>query len=427
MRPYTNLKRCTNLEWRVTSEARRAVERGNQPWIQAHVPLAAFVENQTIPLSGRYRRRNLVFYRIRDGQYARRYVRPRDPRTPAQRRVRALLGALSRQWRLLTQAQQWAWVGVAEVMLSRRRLDRGPLTGQLLFHKLNFVLRLVGREPLEWPVRREVFRPNPVGELKIQWEHGQLRLKLRRIGPMADDIMVYGEAPVSARRTKPRHPLYLGVLPSSGTASVPACAASAGRPASPNFSSQVPASAGRWFDITDWYVARFGVPEAGKKVILCTQQQRNGWTDWAMNLSAALVPARVGKGRRPRAAGRKPATPPEAREKLMGLNELLGLPGLQDWPRVPHPAPAHAFGLRTSDFALRTSSPSPRCPLSDTAIPRALRDHYESTPMCIVQPPVIAAPYEHTPRFPFHASRFPLPAASATHRKCHRRSLWRGT
>jgi len=425
MRPYTNIKRCTNLEWRVTSEARRAVERGNQPWIQAHLPLAAFVENQTIPLSGRYRRRNLVFYRIRNGQYARRYVRPRDPRTPAQRRVRALLGALSRQWRLLTQAQQWAWVGVAEAMLSRRRLDRGPLTGQLLFHKLNFVLRLVGREPLEWPVRREVFRPNPVGELKIQWEHGQLRLKLRVKGPMADDIMVYGEAPVSAKRNKPRHPLYLGVLPASGRASVPACAP----------------SAGRWFDITDWYVARFGVPEAGKKVILCTQQQRNGWTDWAMNRSAALVPARLGKRRRPNAAGRRTATPREARENLMGLNELLGLPGLQDWPRVPHPAPAHAFGLRTSDFALRTSSPSPRRPLSDTAIPRALRDHYESTPMCIVQPPVIAAPYEQTPPFPFqvsrfpihvsrityHASRFPLPAASANHRKSHRRSLWRGT
>ena len=183
------------------------------------------------------------------------------------------------------------------------------------------------------------------------------------------------------------------------------------------------------------------MPEAGKKVILCTQQQRNGWTDWAMTLSAALVPARVGKGRRPNAAGRKPATPPEAREKLMGLNELLGLPGLQEWPRFPHPAPAHAFGLRPSDFALRTSSPSPQRPLSDTAIPRALRDHYESTPMCIVQPTIIAAPYEHTPPFPFqvsrfpihvsrityHASRFPLPAASANHRKCHWRSLWRGT
>ena len=425
MRPYTNIKRCTNLEWRVTSEARRAVERGNQPWIQAHLPLAAFVENQTIPLSGRYRRRNLVFYRIRDGQYARRYVRPRDPRTPAQRRVRALLGALSRQWRLLSQAQQWAWVGVAEAMLSRRRLDRGPLTGQLLFHKLNFVLQLVGREPLEWPVRREVFRPNPVGELKIQWEHGQLRLKLRVIGPMADDIMVYGEAPVSAKRNKPRHPLYLGVLPASGTASVPACAT----------------SAGRWFDITDWYVARFGVPEAGKKVILCTQQQRNGWTDWAMNRSAALVPAREAKGRAPKATDRRTASPPEARKKLMGLNELLGLPGLQERPPFPHPAPDRAFSLRPSDFALRTSSPSPRCPLSDTAIPRALRDHYESTPMCIVQPSVIAAPYEQTPPFPFqvsrfpihvsrityHASRFPLPAASANHRKCHWRTLWRGT
>ena len=79
--------------------------------------------------------------------------------------------------------------------------------------KLNFVLWLLGRELLLWPSQPVVFGSNPVGELMIRREHGQLRLKLRVVGPVVEDIMVYGEAPVSPGRNKPRHPVFLGLLP----------------------------------------------------------------------------------------------------------------------------------------------------------------------------------------------------------------------
>ena len=112
----------TDLTFRVTSQALRAVRRGDQAWIQAHLALAAFVEMGGIPISGRYRRRNLVFYRIGNRQYAREYVIPRDPRTLAQQDRRAIMRWLAPEWQRLSQKQQDAWIAAAEKVWSRRRL-----------------------------------------------------------------------------------------------------------------------------------------------------------------------------------------------------------------------------------------------------------------------------------------------------------------
>ena len=58
-----------------------------------------------IPKSGRCK--DLVFYRIRRRQFARRYVVPALRRTPATARARGSLGALSKMWRtLLTEEQR---------------------------------------------------------------------------------------------------------------------------------------------------------------------------------------------------------------------------------------------------------------------------------------------------------------------------------
>ena len=324
---------CTDLARSVTAEALRALRRGDQAWIQAHLPLAAFIENGAVPISGKYRHRNLVFYRRRNRQYARRYVIPRDPRTHAQQHVRAIMGLLSQQWQRLTEEQRRAWIAVAEQVLSRLRLTQGPLTGEMLFIKLNFVLWLLGRELLLWPSPPVVFGSNPVGELLIRREHRQLRLKLRVEGPVVEDIMVYGEAPVSAARNKPRHPVFLGLLP---------------------------APRGGWSDITELYAARFGKPEVGKKVMICTRQQRAGWEDPYVQVSGAVVPAR------PVAAPRQP--PRNTRTGLglglgfrglgelvgvqdfhgLALNDLLGLPGLQEIPRFPLPALGRVPGRKSS-------------------------------------------------------------------------------
>jgi hypothetical protein len=71
-----------------------------------------------IPKSGRCG--DLVFYRLRRRQFARRYVVPALRRTPATARARGSLGALSKMWRtLLTQEQRQGWNAAAAKVQSR--------------------------------------------------------------------------------------------------------------------------------------------------------------------------------------------------------------------------------------------------------------------------------------------------------------------
>ncbi|MEI6601658.1 MAG: hypothetical protein WCN21_14345 [Comamonadaceae bacterium] len=67
---------------------------------------------------------------------------------------------------------------------------------------------------------------------------------------MADDIMVLGQAPCSAGRTKRRNVAYLGLLPTPRDG---------------------------LSDITELYVARYGEPRPGEKVFVVTCQPKDGW------------------------------------------------------------------------------------------------------------------------------------------------------
>ena len=95
-----------------------------------------------------------------------------------------------------------------------------------------------------------VFGPNPVGKLVITNGEDGVRLLLSVTGPAVEDIMVFGQAPCSAGRTKRRNVSYLGLLP---------------------------APEGGVSDITELYVARYGEPRAGEKVFIVTRQQKDGW------------------------------------------------------------------------------------------------------------------------------------------------------
>ena len=281
--------------------------------------------------------------------------------------------AVSQEWRKRTQEQQQAWIGAAQRVPSRLRLTQGPLTGQVLFVKLNSVLALLGRELLVSPPEQVGFGPNPVEDLVIRREHGRMRLKLRLVGPVVEDIMVYGEAGVSAGRNKPRHPVYLGLLP---------------------------AARGGWSDITEQYVARFGLPEPGKKIIICTRQQRNGWEDYAVKVSGALVPVPKSLLNTPKALkGERPA--------FKRSSELLGLPDFHLLTELPE---LNGFPLRPSAFSLQPSAfpfrPSSFPPFSDgTTIFRGWNDG--RGPMCTGKSSEIA-PFSHP--FPNHAARAPFPA-----------------
>jgi hypothetical protein len=115
---------------------------------------------------------DMVASRNRSGQFLRKRVSPRNPRTTAQRRARENMRTFSRLWNQLTEAQRVAWCAAATNVLSRPKLGKSrPLDGQKFFNKINTVLAICGREPLLDPPPR--VRPEsgcrPYGH---QWTRG---------------------------------------------------------------------------------------------------------------------------------------------------------------------------------------------------------------------------------------------------------------
>ena len=107
-----------------------------------------------IPKSGKCG--GTVWQRNRYCQYSYPAFIPSNPRTPVQVAVRGTFGAVSARWRELTQEQRNLWKAVAKTKKSKPRLLQcGPLTGFLLFMKVN--VPLVNRclpqvdLPMEYP------------------------------------------------------------------------------------------------------------------------------------------------------------------------------------------------------------------------------------------------------------------------------------
>jgi hypothetical protein len=99
-----------------------------------------------VPSSGR--RDGWVYYMRGQKQCRRRWVKPRDPRTPRQLRSRAVFGAASKAWsesEFLTEGQREAWRTEGAKVRSRPRLAQsGPLTGQLHFVGRNCTRTRIG-------------------------------------------------------------------------------------------------------------------------------------------------------------------------------------------------------------------------------------------------------------------------------------------
>ena len=264
----------------------------------------AIREAQVSAIIGKDLSWGLVFYRLRNRQYARLYVIPANPITPPRQRMWAIMRAVSHAANtLLTPEQRRAWITAGEQVLSRRRLTRGPLTWQNLFVKLNTVLTLAGRELLLWPPKPVKFGPNRAVAVVPSYDHGQFRLALKVSGPGEEDLMVFGEAPVGPKRNKLRHPVYLGLLP---------------------------ASADGLSDITAQYVGCFGEPAPGRKVLLGVQPQANGWKG-RMKVLGEVVPARPTAAPRNTRTTRQGAGVPASCRlgPFRGLGEVWEVPRFQ--------------------------------------------------------------------------------------------------
>ena len=121
----------------------------------------------------------------------------------------------------------------------------------------------IGLDLLRTPPAPVAFGLNPVGQLIITNGEGGVRLLLSITAPVAEDIMVFGQAPCSAGRSKRRNVSYLGLLPApqSGLS-----------------------------DITDLYLARYGEPGMGQKVFIVTRQQKDGWEGFDQVTSEIVPP-----------------------------------------------------------------------------------------------------------------------------------------
>jgi hypothetical protein len=215
----------------------------------------------SIPKRGR--KRSVIYSETRHGKVVREYVPPRNPRTAQQQEHRQNVRAVSARWRTLTPEQRSAWRVAAA---GRHRVDeegrRVRLNGQNLFVSLNVRRADLGLPQFDFPPAEPVFGLNPVGELVATLAGSRFTLKLRVAGPTAQYTPVYGSAPVRSAVRYVHHCPFLGLLP--------------------------PPKDG-WSDITELYVARYGVPKIGTAIWIRTCQHIDGWTDTPLTVRARLL------------------------------------------------------------------------------------------------------------------------------------------
>ena len=206
---------------------------------------------QSIPKSGRDG--SVVYVKGRYGNVVRTFVPPANPRTAEQQGHRQNIRAVSARWHTLNPDQHAAWRAVAGktyfITEDGSRVRRNCYT---LFVGLNTRRADLGLPQFDVPPEVPVFSDNPVVELVVTDIGGRITIKLRVQGSPTQYILVGGPRPVRAAIRCVQHFPFLGLLP---------------------------APIDGWCDITELYVARYGVPKAGKALWIRTCQHIDGWID----------------------------------------------------------------------------------------------------------------------------------------------------
>jgi hypothetical protein len=191
-------------------------------------------------------------------------VHPRNPRTAEQQRNRGNFGSVASRWRALTPDQRAAWCAAAANRFTGTHSGRQvALTGYSYFVSANSRRAELDLPQFDLPPAEPTFSPNPVAELVVTNTGGTITLKLHVPSLPAQYTLVQGAATVSTGIRRVQHFPFLGLLP--------------------------PPTDG-WSDITELYVARYGVPPVGKVIFIRTCQQIDGWSD-VPKLTSVLVPA----------------------------------------------------------------------------------------------------------------------------------------
>ena len=204
-----------------------------------------------------------VTYQNRYGQIRRRKTIPRNPRTRVQMDWRAAFQRARNFWGTLTDEQFVAWDTVGRERRTRAVLGRSSaLPGYLVSVSVNAHLAMLGLPMVPEPPPIPVFPANPVVRLLTTNTGGAVSLELELSRKPGQSVLVFGARPQGPGVTYVDHYALLGVLPDEE---------------------------GEVVDITDLYVARFGVPPVGKRIFIQTLQQINGWRDRPKTTSARVL------------------------------------------------------------------------------------------------------------------------------------------
>jgi hypothetical protein len=184
--------------------------------------------------------------------------------TADQRRARADMRTLSAAWNNLMEAQRQAWDDEAH---TNRRGGYTPRSrrrsGRRMFMKANFRRLALSQEILTDPPGEDSYRPAPSVHFVITNSGGRIALELVVPSGQAEGLMVSSW-----------HPLNPGVMVWKKFVRI----------------CRLPAPVEGKCDITKRYVAKYGVPPAGKKVFIRVQQM-NDYVGSIVQIVSAIVPA----------------------------------------------------------------------------------------------------------------------------------------
>ena len=213
------------------------------------------------------RLRDTIYYDSPFGLCARTRAIPRDVRTAARDHMRTGVAYYSRAWgTLLTEEQRERWnVAGGKVPTVTRCGQAGWRTGEMHYVAINAARWCINLPGFTEPPDPIALPLSPVAGMDIVAGENGLRLLMKVNAPVTEDIMVFGQAPCSAGRSKHRNVSYLGLTPAprDGVA-----------------------------DITDLYVAKFGPLRPGTKIFIVTRQQKNGW-EGHDKVTSEIVPGEV--------------------------------------------------------------------------------------------------------------------------------------
>ena len=218
---------------------------------------------QSIPKRGR--KNGVIYSETRNGNVARSYEPPSNPRTAQQQAHRRNYRTVLGRWGTLNDDQQAAWrVVAANKWFVNDEGRQVRLNCYNFFASLNIRRADLNLPQFDLPPAEPRFIKNPIDELTVSFAGGVPTIMLHVSSPPAQFTLVWGAAPVRSGVRSVQHFHFLGLLP--------------------------PPKDG-WSDITALYVARFGVPKPNWAVWIRTCQHFDGYIDAPIALRFRLPAA----------------------------------------------------------------------------------------------------------------------------------------